>query len=74
MSLPSLHYSTLPVLLTACEDLLPPVSCGPIDRMGNIWPGGTLTRAACFTDPNGDVLAYPANAPAMASAVVSVSA
>lgn len=63
---------TLPVLLTACENPLPPVSCAPIDRM-DIWPDGTLTRTACFTDPNGDVLTYTvsSNAPATASAVIS---
>lgn len=46
---------------SACEDPLPPVSCGGAWELDLDVPQyGTATRDLCFVDPNGDPLSYTA--------------
>ena len=58
--------------LAACESDQPPAACGPIPQV-TVNAGETATVAACFNDPNGDMLAYSATSsnPGVATASVS---
>lgn len=51
--------TTLLLVLAACENPQPPVSCGAIPQQ-TVAVGETGSVTACFNDPNGDVLAFAA--------------
>ena len=58
--------------LASCESAEAPAACGPIaDATVNV--GETTTVAACFNDPNGDVLSYSVTSsdPGVATASLS---
>ena len=60
------------LVLAACENPQPPVSCGAIPQQ-TIAVGQTSSVTACFNDPNGDVLALVAlsSNPGVAAASVA---
>ena len=62
----------LVLFLAACESDEPPAACGSIPQV-TVNAGETATATACFTDPNGDVLAYSATSsnPGVATASTS---
>ncbi len=47
------------VVLVACEDPQPPMSCGALPQQ-NVHVGESASVVACFNDPNSDVLTYVA--------------
>ena len=60
------------LVLAACENPHPPVSCGAIPQQ-TIAVGETGSVTACFNDPNGDVLTFAAlsSNPGVASATAT---
>ena len=58
--------------LAACESQGAPSACGPIPQV-TVNVGETATSTACFTDPNGDMLAYSAMSSNSGVATVSSS-
>ena len=77
MARPACRFVALASLLaalaiTACENPLAPMSCGPIPQQ-TVNAGQSTTVSVCFTDENGDALSYSASSsnPAVATATVS---
>ena len=66
----------VPALLgfASCESPEAPAACGPIPDT-TVKAGETTTAAACFSDPNGDVLSYSvvSSDPDVATVSISVS-
>ncbi len=60
------------VVLAGCEKQQPPAACGSIPEV-TVNAGETATVTVCFTDPNGDALAYSAKSSNSGVATASVS-
>ena len=58
--------------LASCESAEAPAACGPIPDV-TVNAGETTTVAACFNDPNGDVLSYSAMSSDSGVATASLS-
>ncbi|MXX73394.1 MAG: hypothetical protein F4205_04665 [Gemmatimonadetes bacterium] len=60
------------VAMAACDNPQPPMACGPLPQV-TVNVGESTTVAACFNDPNGDVLTYTATSSSPTVATASIS-